>query len=461
MRKKLWCVLLVSVLFLQGCTWRGNRQENAGTENGMQDMQETEVEKDTGGMGTLLDEYVSNLEGVETSVHEYGEGTAYIQQGGTLGVRIAYPETDILALDEKIQGWIKETVAFYEIEAEALGENSGAAELTADYESYLADGIVSVKIKGLFDMSYIAHPIDVVAAFHADAFSGKLLEIEDILVSGGRDLLQNMVIRDAGIDAEVVDEHLLKNWALKEEGLEIVLERGDYLPMSEGSVTLCYSYEELQNVLTLLHTDEKIDPARPMVALTFDDGPGKYTETLLDILDEYNVKATFFMIGSQIDDYTEAVKRMSEEGHEVAGHTWSHRQLTKLKPEEMTDQIMTTRAKIYEVAGVDTMLVRPPYGSYNDKVKKVCGDLGVILVNWSVDTLDWKSRNADKVYDAIMQDVENGAIVLCHDLYDTTVEAVERVIPELLEQGYQFVTVSELLSYGEKEVSAGMVVDRQ
>lgn len=460
MQKKIRITLLVLLLFLQGCAWIGkNEEHNTGTEQEIQGEQNTE--QDANGAGTLLDEYVSNLEGVETTVHEYGEGTAYIQQGGALSVRIAYPETGIAVLNEKIQGWIKETVAFYEVEAENMEECSGEAELTANYESYLVNGIVSVKIAGLFDMPYIAHPIDVVAVFHADVNSGKMLELDDVLLAGGRTNLQSMVLRDAGVDAEVADEALLDNWIWKEDGLQIILERGDYLPMSEGSVSLFYAYEDLQDVLTLPYTNTTIDPTKPMVALTFDDGPGKYTEKLLDILAEHDIKATFFMIGSQIDDYREVVKRMEEDGHEVAGHTWSHRQLTKLSSEEMTDQIMTTRAKIYEVTGADTTLLRPPYGSYNDKVKKVCQDLGVVMVNWSVDTLDWKNKNADKVYNAIMEDVEDGAIVLCHDLYDTTVEAMKRVIPELMEQGYQFVTVSELLSYSEKEVTAGMVYDKK
>lgn len=461
MRKKVW-VFLTFLLFLNGCVWTGkNKEQNMGTEQQVQREDGAESEREAEETGTLLEEYISGLEDVETTVHEYGEGTAYVQQGGTLSVRIAYPETEIVALNEEIQKWIKEIVAFYEEEVKTLEEGSGVAELTAGYESYLVNGVISVKIEGLFDMPYIAHPVDVITVFHADADSGKLLELDDILQTGGRTRLQSMVLRDAGVDTEVADVALLDNWILKEDGLEVILERGDYLPMSEGTVELFYAYEDLRDVLTFSYTNTDIDPEKPMVALTFDDGPGKYTEELLDILAEYEVKATFFMIGSQIDDYTEAVKRMEEEGHELAGHTWSHRQLTKLSDEEMTDQIMTTRAKIYEVTGVDATLLRPPYGSYNDKVKKVCQELGVVMVNWSVDTLDWKNKNADKVYNVIMKDVEDGKIILCHDLYETTVAAIERVIPELKEQGYQFVTVSELLSYSEKEVIAGMVYDRK
>ena len=148
---------------------------------------------------------------------------------------------------------------------------------------------------------------------------------------------------------------------------------------------------------------------------------------------------------------------MVTDGHEIGGHSWDHRQLTKLSSEDITDEIMNTRAKIYSITGVDTIIMRPPYGSYNDEIKRICAENGIVMINWAVDPLDWKTRNADKVYNAIMSQVKDGDIILCHDLYDTTVDAMERVIPDLIAQGYQLVTVSELLSYGEEDVKAGTV----
>ena len=168
-----------------------------------------------------------------------------------------------------------------------------------------------------------------------------------------------------------------------------------------------------------------------------------------------------FVIGNLIDSRADTVKRMSDEGHEVAGHSWSHRQLTKLTSDELTDQLMTTRAKICEVTDVDSTVIRPPYGAFNSDVKEVCSNLGIVMVNWSVDTLDWKNKNSDMVYNTIMNDVKDGDIILCHDLHGTTVDAMERVIPDLIEKGYQLVTVSELLSYGDEEVCAGKVYNKQ
>jgi peptidoglycan/xylan/chitin deacetylase (PgdA/CDA1 family) len=155
------------------------------------------------------------------------------------------------------------------------------------------------------------------------------------------------------------------------------------------------------------------------------------------------------------------VKRIVKEGHEIGNHSWSHRQLTYLSDEEITDQIMMTRAKIYDTVGVDSLIVRPPYGACNDTVKAVGKKVGVSFVNWSVDTLDWKNKNAKAVRNEIMNSIFDGAIILCHDLHKTTVDAMEIVVPELIEKGYQLVTVSELMEYSEGTLVAGKVYYRQ
>ena len=475
--KKLVSLFLILCLCLSGCT----KPQNDSLPN-----TNTETEQSDTTSHNLLEEYLATPDILATPIHEYGESTAFIQLENDLGVRIAYPETELDALNQEIETWIADTVSYFEYESADTINMDDSAELTVDYDSCLTGNIVSVKFSGLYDKPYLAHPIDIVATFHADISTGKMISLDDILTSDGRELLQNMVIKDAQLEAEIVDEYLLDLWTLNSDGLEIILERGDYLPMSAGTIKLLYSYDDLKDILLLPVENESdvpeteelteteltentenalpvttIDPNKPMVALTFDDGPSKHTARLLDIFATYGGKGTFFVVGNLIDNRADTVKRMADEGHEVAGHSWSHRQLTKLTPSELTDQIMTTRAKIYEVTGVDSTVIRPPYGAFNSDVKEVCANLGIVMVNWSIDTLDWKNKNADMVYNAIMKDVKDGAIILCHDLHSTTVDAMERVIPDLIEQGYQLVTVSELLSYGDEEVCAGNVYNKQ
>lgn len=186
-----------------------------------------------------------------------------------------------------------------------------------------------------------------------------------------------------------------------------------------------------------------INPAKPMLALTFDDGPGKYTETLLEQLETCNAKATFFLLGIQVEQFPEAVQKMTEIGCELGNHTTNHRNLTKITPEEIQWELEGTNQALEQIVGQRTTMIRPPYGAINDAVKAV---LDTPYVLWDVDTLDWKYKDAAYVRDYVLSQAKDGRIILMHDIYETTVQAMAEVIPQLVEQGYQLVTVSELMS---------------
>ncbi len=192
------------------------------------------------------------------------------------------------------------------------------------------------------------------------------------------------------------------------------------------------------------------------IALTFDDGPSNsQTDRLLDILDGNNAKATFFVLGKSVGNGSDCLKRMIELGMEIGSHGYDHTQLTKLDNSALEKHIQDTNAKIKEASGAEPTLLRPPYGSYNEAVKSAAG---VPIVLWSVDTLDWKSRNADAVYSETMRSVRDGSIILYHDIYESTVDAIERLLPELKAEGYELVTVSELAEIKGKPLTAGAVV---
>lgn len=210
-----------------------------------------------------------------------------------------------------------------------------------------------------------------------------------------------------------------------------------------------------------LDEEPEFDPDKPMLALTFDDGPSAHTERLLNIFKEHGGKATFFVVGNCIDRRKDILKRMSDEGHEIGNHCWNHPNLSKQSEKEIATQISRTSSKIYEVTGKGASLVRPPYGAYNDKVKSVGKKLGVSFILWSVDTRDWESKNADAVYKSVMSSAKDGEMILLHDLHKTTVDAMERVIPELIEQGYQLVTVSQLLTSDGGSIEAGKTYSKR
>lgn len=205
---------------------------------------------------------------------------------------------------------------------------------------------------------------------------------------------------------------------------------------------------------------DEIDPEKPMVALTFDDGPSVHTPRLLNIFKKHGGKGTFFVVGNLIDKNKVVAKRIVNEGHEIASHAWSHSDLSQLSLEKGQKEIQKTHDKIYEITGVYPKIIRPPYGSYNDTVKYSAYTCNEAIVLWSVDTLDWKTRNANAVYRSVMSSVSDGAIILCHDLHGTTVDAMERVIPDLIEKGYQLVTVSQLLMMKKGEIVAGGIYYR-
>ena len=189
-----------------------------------------------------------------------------------------------------------------------------------------------------------------------------------------------------------------------------------------------------------------IDPAKPMVALTFDDGPHEtWSDAILDVLEENHALATFFEVGRNVRAYPEPVRRMAELGCEVASHSNAHKDLSKLKKKALLKDLDTADAAFTD-AGVEApTLVRPPYGAVNKTVKSATGRS---MITWTVDTEDWKSRDTQTIVDYVKSiDNLDGEIVLMHSIYESTAEAVKILVPWLQEQGYQLVTVTELLAY--------------
>lgn len=211
--------------------------------------------------------------------------------------------------------------------------------------------------------------------------------------------------------------------------------------MKREIITLCILVMLLVSVPFCFAAPTKAATTK-LVAITFDDGPGAYTAELLDGLKARGAHATFFCVGTQAKARLSIVKREVSEGHQIGNHTTNHPQLTKLSAAGIRDELNNCRKYLVQAGGEQTYYVRPPYGSYNSTVKSVAN---APLILWSVDTLDWKYRNADTVYNNIMRETKDGSIVLLHDLYKTSVQGALRAITDLKKQGYEFVTVKELL----------------
>ena len=179
------------------------------------------------------------------------------------------------------------------------------------------------------------------------------------------------------------------------------------------------------------------------IALTFDDGPHpSYTERLLDGLKERDVVATFFVTGEHAALHPEVIKRMQEEGHVIGNHTYSHIQLRQDNRETFKKELQKTNKVLKELTGEDAVYVRPPYGSWDKELEK---ELNMIPVLWSVDPLDWCTGNVQTVVRRVTEKVKDNSIILMHDYYETSVTAALQIVDELIEEGYEFVTVEEML----------------
>ena len=184
-------------------------------------------------------------------------------------------------------------------------------------------------------------------------------------------------------------------------------------------------------------------PYKGKVALTFDDGPHPVcTPQLLDGLKKRDVKVTFFVTGENVESYPEIVKRASEEGHLIGNHTFHHVQLTAANSDDFKKEIISTNDIIQEVTGKETSFIRPPYGSWDKKYEK---ELNMFPVHWDVDPLDWCSTNVDKIVRSVLAGTKENSIILIHDSYDSTVTAALQVVDILKAEGYEFVTVDEIL----------------
>lgn len=241
----------------------------------------------------------------------------------------------------------------------------------------------------------------------------------------------------------------------------------DDISTEESNIEETNTSENTENENTEDETDTKddvlvstvpevgdIDPNKPMVALTFDDGPTRdNTVRILEILEKYNARATFFTVGYNMDGNEDIIQKIAEQGSEVANHTASHKDLAKLTAEEINYEVNSVADKIKSLTGQKNVLIRPPYGSVNDLVMSTLTE-PVIL--WSIDTEDWKTKDPEATLNHVKATVFDGAIILMHDLHAETVDATEKLMEYLTSEGYQVVTVSEMGYYRRGGLQTGV-----
>jgi peptidoglycan/xylan/chitin deacetylase (PgdA/CDA1 family) len=443
----------------------------------------------------LVDETVADSDAniPQDAVMMFGEPQTFTVMEPDVNIYLRYPVTGITIVDEtisnKMMDYYNENFEDFVMVKESYLDSD--LEMNFHYNSYLTYDLHFAGIEeiGFISSSYMAHPVTVVDVYNIELSSGTLITTDQILSKGKEDfilrLLKDKLTARFSENIDLIPQPLwdwLRYTVITDYGVKVNLPRGVFLPTFFGDVNLEFTRDELGDALILDSTDLTessnneldsavpsvpdnlnidVDPAKPMVALTFDDGPSKYTAEIVALLEKYDVHATFFQLGNLMTSYPEAEKAIMDQGSEISSHTWDHRNLTKLSASEIRDELNNTNSTIESISGSKSTLFRPPYGSMNSSVKSIAKELDLIAVLWSVDPEDWRYKNADKVYNNIMSNLKDGDIILCHDIYSSTQKAMERVIPDILAQGYQIVTVSTLLSYTDKSIVAGNAVSRK
>ncbi len=187
-------------------------------------------------------------------------------------------------------------------------------------------------------------------------------------------------------------------------------------------------------------TDEKV------CAVSFDAAWGaEDTDTLIEILDKYKVKATFFVVGEWVDKYPDEVKKLHDAGHDVMNHSDTHKYLTKVDNAGLVSEVENCSKKIEQITGVKPNLIRPPYGDYNSNVVKKIESMGYYVIQWDVDSLDWKDLSADEIYSRVTERTKNGSIILFHNAAKNTPEALPKILEKLKNDGFKFKKISDMI----------------
>jgi peptidoglycan-N-acetylglucosamine deacetylase len=215
-----------------------------------------------------------------------------------------------------------------------------------------------------------------------------------------------------------------------------------------GAMSILFNYD---NIGVFSTTERKlpiysVDTNEKKIALTFDVSWGTdNTEKILDILDKYNVKATFFLVGAWAEDNTDIVKEIHNRGHEIANHSTKHPDMTKITRDRIIKEVEITDAKIRELTGESSNIFRCPSGTYNDNVIETLKDINHYCIQWDVDSIDWKEEGADLEYNRVINKTKPGSIILFHNNAKYTPENLPKIIEKLKSQGYSFLKISELI----------------
>lgn len=404
---------------------------------------------------------------------------------------VAYPLTDQEGIDLPIHHWVtsQEDMFYEEMEqTEILLGKDFQAHFDVQTDVITAsDNVMSFVIKAeqLIEENneYLTMKTYVV-----DLKNDKILNLTDLFKKD--EIEKNglyLTIKDKLTDSNNIDTDLLKEylkdsenikWTIDEDNVTFYFDQNEvstdnepfnvkisllaiYKLVSDGEYKELVITDTVQQEIDRIEAEEEearrqaekeLDTNGKYVALTFDDGPSSsVTPRVLDTLKEYDAKATFYMLGQNAANFPDVARRVADEGHEIANHSISHANLKAVSAERVKKEIIEATDQIEKATGVKPNSFRPPYGNYNQTVIDNATAVEQPIIMWSVDTLDWQSRNANAVFEKVRHNTRSGSIVLMHDIHQTTADALPQIMEYLSTEGFEFVTVSELLPLLDEE----------
>lgn len=403
-----------------------------------------------------------------------------IIEWGNTRIAVHYPRTKNATVNKILADFAEETVKDFKNEVNNYPNNRD--ELNMSFKTYrYNEDIVSFAFDKYTSHEWQANGTNTSTAMTFNLETGNQYELKDVLAGNYLDELSKLALAQlktrpefndqdkqaalqAGLTAEIDN---FKSFVLEKDEITFLFDQYQLGARDVANQRVSIPLKDLKNFLkkpfksadeseSSPESDSLPPPANPpsptdisglagkkLVALTFDDGPHPTnTSALLNSLKQEGARATFFVLGTRVDYYPDIVRRAYQEGHQIGSHTRNHKDLTKLSAGDRQYEINSTIASIQKTIGIRPTTMRPPYGALNQGVK---ADAGMPIILWSIDTEDWKYRNANRVYNHVMSHVRDGSIVLMHDIHPTTVQAAARIVPALKAQGYTLVTVDQLI----------------
>lgn len=369
-----------------------------------------------------------------------------IEENNNILIGINYPNTDYKNLNNIIKIDVKNIYDSFKTNYNFSSTISEKSELNIDYKITEFEDYISIILEIHISSNILDKQINYVKTYFFDKNEDKLLNIKEII---NKDNIANI---KNDLSKTNINIHYLENYINQ---INFFIDKDNtyiYFNINNEQIKLIYKNKEL-NFLKKLILNENIkkvdnfyisnqvlDINKKYVALTFDDGPSNYTKDILEILKKHEVSATFFILGNKVSMYSDLLNEMLENGNIIGNHSYNHKWLIKLNENELNEQINKTNEEIYKYTGYIPTLLRPTYGSVNQKIKNI--NMDIIL--WTVDTMDWKYKSINKIVSKATNNLQDGDIILMHDIYKRTALSLDKIITEIKKQGFEIVTILEL-----------------